>query len=71
LYPEYHWPHCPNNPVNLSGKVKTGIEAKFTKSELATIAAHGPVADKPISRKKRASASNTHTKKGKATRGQS
>lgn len=40
---DYHWPHCPGNPNNLRGATK-----KASKSELATIAATGPVADKPM-----------------------
>lgn len=51
-FPEQHWPHCPGNPNNLTGAVKVSIEKLFSKSELAQIASHGPVADKPIRSKK-------------------
>jgi hypothetical protein len=51
---EYHWPHCPANPANLA-KTQEGrgvlsrVEARgFTKSDLATIATHGPMRDQPV-----------------------
>jgi len=47
-FPQYHWPHCTANPNNLTGSAKVAIESKFTKSELATIATHGPMRDKPV-----------------------
>lgn len=43
----------------------------LTKGALAQVITQGQVADKKISRAKRASKSNTHAKKGKAERGQS
>lgn len=52
-FPEYHNPHCRNNPVNLKGSVKKAIEAKFTKAELAQISSRGPMADRPIGKKRR------------------
>lgn len=50
---EYHWPHCPLNPDNLTGIARVEIEKKFTKSELAQIAVHGPMRDQKIRRGKR------------------
>lgn len=58
-FPEYHWPHCPMNPVNLGKHAKaepqgigarllTSLQAKFTKAELASIASHGPVKDEKL-----------------------
>jgi len=49
---QYHWPHCRMNPNNLSGELKAGIEARFQKAELAQIATHGPMADKPFGKKR-------------------
>jgi hypothetical protein len=49
-FPAYHWPHCPANPKNLHPAIVKVLP--FTKAELATIAMQGPVADKPIGRKK-------------------
>jgi len=40
------------NPNNLSGELKAGIEARFQKAELAQIATHGPMADKPFGKKR-------------------
>lgn len=51
---EYHWPHCPVNPDNLSKPMLQEMEQQFSKSELAQIARHGPVADKRIGKKRRA-----------------
>jgi hypothetical protein len=51
-FQEYHWPHCPFNPENLSGTLKVGMESRFTKAELAGIANHGPVADKQIAKRR-------------------
>lgn len=53
LFPEYHWPHCPNNPDNLTGAAKTYMESRFTKAELATIAKQGPVKDEKLTSRKR------------------
>jgi hypothetical protein len=56
-FPEYHWPHCEMNPANL-GKMSVGhallksLQAKFTKAELAQVAKSGPMADKPIGKKR-------------------
>jgi hypothetical protein len=50
-FPEYHWPHCPMNPMNLSGAIKNEMAKKFTKPELASIAAHGPVNDQRIGKR--------------------
>ena len=48
----YHWPHCPLNPRNLTGSVKTSVEKRFTKSELAQIAQQGPTADYSIGKRR-------------------
>lgn len=50
-FPEQHWPHCPGHPKNLTGETKKAIEIKFTKPELAKIAAHGPQRDERIGRR--------------------
>ena len=60
---EYHWPHCQFNPVNLGkqaheephgmgAKLLKSLQAKFSKSELEQVAKQGPMADKPIGKKR-------------------
>lgn len=52
-FPEFHTPHCRNNPRNLKGAAKKHIESKFTKAELEQISRQGPMADRPVSRKRK------------------
>lgn len=60
-FPEQHWRHCTFNPDNL-GKTSVGqrllnsLQAKFSKSELATIASHGPVRDEKLTNRRRGKA---------------
>lgn len=44
-FPTYHWPHCPANPMNMDKETLAKIEEKFTKTELAIIASHGPTVE--------------------------
>lgn len=57
-FPQYHWPHCPMNPVNLDKteegrRVQRHVTAKFSKGEIAAIAAHGPVRDERLRSRRR------------------
>jgi hypothetical protein len=40
-FQEYHWPHCPMNPANLTKSERQHMERKFTKAELAHIGRMG------------------------------
>lgn len=63
VYMQYHWPICPMNPKNLAvtakregesgmgAKLLKTLQAKFTKSELAAVAAQGPVPDQQFGKR--------------------
>lgn len=57
-FPEYHWPHCRFNPVNMSKDTHgagfallDSLQTQFSKSELAKIATHGPMRDEKVGKR--------------------
>lgn len=63
VFHEQHWPHCPANPDNLDSVTRSSMEARFSKSELAIIASHGPIHDRPIRNRRLAGAKTSARKK--------